>query len=116
MHQAVKEAIEADGYLQDDPVQALLKITSAQMKLATGAQIVGGMSNLQTLSGGLPTTTINNTMTCHERQMRTVLLQKGFMKKHPLSEYTLEAILAHRDQEFQPPLSPSSLLPPLKID
>ncbi len=91
VHQAVKEAIQAES-LQDDIVQSLLNITSAQAKLATASQLVGGAMNLKSLSGGLDVSTIANTMAYHERQLRAIAVDKGLLKQSKLSQYAEERL------------------------
>ena len=98
VHQAVKEAIQADALLETDPVQSLLGITSAQAKIATAAQLVGGMANLSFLSGGLNVANIANTMAYHERQNRTIATQRGLLKQTSLSQYAEERAVLDNSQ------------------
>lgn len=127
VHHAVKEAIEAEEIREHDPVHALLKLTVAQTKIATTVQLVGGIANLQLLSGGLDIALITNTMTFHERQLRATIAQRGFMNQHALSEFTQERYVQRPSVEqsrrlstesalYDPPLSPTALLPSLQID
>ena len=88
VHEAVREAINAEECGQENPVQALVHITRGQTKIATAAQLVGGAVNLQHLSGGLNISNIINDMAEHERQMNAVVLRKGFIKPTVLSQYT----------------------------
>lgn len=84
VHESVREAIDAEDLHQTNPVQALVNLTRAHTKIALAAQLVGGSSNLQLLSGGLNISHIINDMVEHEHQIHATILQKGFVKPSAL--------------------------------